>query len=220
MNKFLESTLGHFGVVVYTGTKNVEFDGEYVTGQWASQPTIIRFGLRPRAAAVELLNALSGRKNDSSQKAVLQFTRKYGPLNVPFIAGETFRFAIGDWKAQRNRLLISWKIVSTAGKQGRPVYIRVDGNNGDHFCIEHGCLSFRTKRLMTYMELEVASVPAQRLRKCANFAYGCESPYFFADDLRNKYCSDACSIAGKNRAKLEWWNENRKGGQDGTQKTR
>jgi hypothetical protein len=197
------------------GTRNVLLEGDHISGQWATAAVIYRID-KAHAIALDLLNTPHVGKR-SYADAALDFTKKFGPLTIPFSRGASFRFSISEWKETRQNLHIAWKVASSAAKWNQPFYLPLDG---DHFSFEKGRITFRTQKLITYAALEIASISAQRLRRCANFGYGCKSPFYFASDLRERYCSQMCANEAKKRAKLRWWNENRKGEEDGTQKAR
>ena len=215
VNNSLERRFEKIGIELQTGTRNVLLEGDDITGEWAPAAVVHRID-EPRAIALELLNATHVGKR-SYANAALAFTEKFGPLTIPFGHDASFKFSISEWKAARQNLHIAWKVASSAAKLNQPFYLPLDG---DHFSFDKGRITFCTQKLLTYAALEIASIPAARLRRCANFGHGCESPFFFASDLREKYCSQTCANEAKKRAKLKWWNDNRKGGEDGTRKTR
>jgi hypothetical protein len=218
MNSGLERKLDIFTIEVQTGTRDVALDGENITGAWVDKGAIHRIGEQPREIALHVLNPfLSGvRLTD----AVLDFTKRYGPLTVPFRSAEPFRFSIKEWKMARHFLHVLWKAASNGLKRKWPISIPVDKSDGDHFSFDDGRLTFRTQSLSTFMALEIARTPVEKFRQCANFGYGCKAPYFFANDLRERYCSEACARESKKRAKLDWWNNNRKGTKHVAKKTR
>lgn len=204
-------------VEVQTGTRNVALDGDYIAGMWDEKGAVYRLGER-RAIALDVLNLFLS--SDRLADAALDFTRRFGPLTAPFSGGEPFRFSIEEWKMARKYLHGVWKAASGGAERKWPFNIPVDGSGGDRFSGEDGRLVFRTQNLSTFMALEIAAVPVEKFRRCANFMFGCKAPFFFASDLRERYCSESCAREGKNRAKREWWNKNRGGGRDGAQKTR
>jgi hypothetical protein len=217
MNSGLERSSNNLRIEVQTGTRNVVLERDDITGEWDAESTIYRIG-EGRPIALNVLNPFLG--NDRLANAVLDFTQRFGPLTIPFCRGASFRFSINEWKMARKYLHVVWKAAGSGSKRKWPVNLPVDESDGDHFSFENGRLSFRTQNLSTFMALEIATIPAERFKRCANFGYGCKSPYFFANDLRERYCSETCARESKKRAKLKWWNENRRGGKDGTQETR
>ena len=205
MNNGLEHGLQNLGIEVRTGTRNVVLKDDYIIGEWASEATVYRID-KGRPIALDLLNHPHIGKCGYPD-AALAFTQKFGPLTIPFGRAASFRFSIAEWKAVRRELHFAWKAASSAVKRGQPLNLPLDG---DHFSLYKGQIRFRTQKLITYMALEIATIPAKNLRMCANFGYGCKSPFFFASDLREKYCSQSCAHEAKKRVKLKWWNENRR----------
>ncbi len=219
----LESIRSQFGIEVETGVSTVEQSGDQITGTWLSEPKIVSIGsLRP--VAVQLLN-MTMRSNPDPEIA-LRFTKKFGPLTTPYRPCSSFRFSTQDWIVEVSRLQETWVRVSHAIRNALPVNVVTGG--GDYFNFDAKQLTFRTRTLGLFVTLEVASVPASLLRKCANWPRlgeaprldFCRSPYFIAGDKREKYCSEACAQTAQRRSKLKWWNENRKGDNDGTEKAR
>jgi hypothetical protein len=223
MKRFLVSGFADFGIEVETGVANVELHGRNIVGTWLAAPKVIRSGAS-RPIAVELLNSLRGfdpgRLPDPRRlpEAALKFTKRFGPVSVPYRAGLAFSFTVDGWYLAVHQLRSAWAAVSYSSRKKAPIDIPLD--IGECFRFANGGLTFRTHRLDTFVILEIASVLAPRLCVCANNRFDCKCPYFIASDKREKYCSESCARAGKRRANLDWWNKNRKGGEDGTQKAR
>jgi hypothetical protein len=149
----------------------------------------------------------------------LKFTKKFGALTSPYCSGSSFQFSIAEWRSKQAALRATWAFVSRAGRHAIPNRIPVD--KGAYFGFHAGRLSFHTQRLDTFISLEIASVPAHLLCVCANRPGGCKSPFFIADDLRERYCSETCAQEGQKLAKRRWWKNNRGKEQvHGTQKAR
>ena len=207
MNSGLERDLNNIGIEVQTGIKSAVQEGEYVAGTWNAEGEMYRIG-EGRAIALDVLNPFL--RERSFANAVLEFTRKFGPLTIPFSRGESFRFSIREWKTARRALHFVWKAAASGRRSNRAVKIPCESNL-DYFNRSQGRLTFRTQTLSTYAALEIASIPAELLRTCENQKFGCKSPFFFASDLRERYCSATCAHEAKKRIKLKWWNENRRG---------
>jgi hypothetical protein len=223
MKSVLERSFEKMAIVVETGTADVSSESGYIAGRWASEAVVHRIEAarrldKPYPLALYLLNATYGR---SYEDAALYFTRKFGPLTIPFSSGASFGFSVSEWRAARQRLHIAWIEASSSGKSSatklsevkskQALYLPLDG---DSFSFEKGRITFSTQRLLTYAAFEIASISAKRLKICANFGcpgYTCIAPFFFAVDLREKHCSETCANEARNRSKLNWWNKNRKG---------
>jgi hypothetical protein len=217
MKTGLERSSNNLRIEVQTGTRDVVLEGDYITGAWDAEGRIYRIG-EGRALVLDVLNPFLG--TNRLADAALDVTKKFGPLTIPFCRGESFGFSIDEWKMARKYLLGVWRAASSGLKRKWPFNLPIDKCDGDHFSFENGQLTFRTQNLSTFMALEIATIPVERFKRCANFGYSCRSPYFFASDLRERYCSETCAHESKKRAKLKWWNDNRKGREDGTQKAR
>jgi hypothetical protein len=158
----------------------------------------------------ELLDSLPGVGRGCLEKAALDFTRKYGPLEFPYCAGEPFQFSVRDWGVSVRQLQDMWTWISKCSRKGIPLSIG-DGPFSARLRFINGRITFVTDFLPAFVALEMASVPAPLLCVCANRGKGCKSPYFIASDKREKYCSESCAQAAQRRVKLEWWNKNRRG---------
>lgn len=77
----------------------------------------------------------------------------------------------------------------------------------DLFRIDKTGLTYRCANLFHYMKLEIATVPCQRLRRSSRKGCG---QRFIAHDLREKYCPESCKTEERNRAKLRYWNNNKR----------
>jgi len=230
--------------------QSVDFQDDYIAGRWLATPKVIRAGAsRPVAVELlnslegaeperlpkpaellnalegglpkvaELLDSLPGVGRGRLEKAALYFTRKYGPLEFPYRAGEPFRFSVRDWGVIVRQLQDMWAWISKCRRKGIPLSIG-DGPFSTRLRFINGRITFVTDFLPAFVALEMASVPAPLLCVCTNRGKGCKSPYFIASDKREKYCSEDCAQAAQRRVKLEWWNKNRKGKQNGAEKTR
>jgi hypothetical protein len=210
----------NFGIAVETGVSNVEiqsvdFQDDCITGRWLATPKVIRAGAS-RPVAVELLNSLEGVGSDRLPEVALKFTKRYGPLEFPYRAGEPFRFLTHDWDVSVKQLQGIWAMVSNLSRKAAPLSV----GNGAYLRFANGRITFITRFLPAFVVCEMGSVPAPLLCVCANRGKGCKSPYFIASDKRERYCSESCAQASQRRVKLEWWNKNRKGKQNGAEKTR
>lgn len=223
MKRFLVSGYADFGIEVETGVSNAELQGMNITGTWLSAPKVIRSGAS-RPIAVELLNSLRGFDPGPFPdprrlpEAALKLTKKFGPLTIPYRAGLAFSFTVPGWWLAIHQLRNAWAAISHSSREKAAIDIPLD--LGECFRFANGGLTFRTHRLDTFVVLEIASLLAPRLSFCANNRFDCRAPYFISSDKREKYCSESCARAGKRRANLDWWNKNRKGGEDGVKKTR
>lgn len=210
---------------VETGTADAQVSGAIVSGTWLSAPKIVSFG-SARTIGVELLNMSLQSTPDPA--AILRFTKKFGALTVAYSPNQAFQFSIHDWRNRVALLAQLWEGIAHAGRKrlSTDIQIGLEGKGGFRFVA--GELAFVTDTLHVFVALEIASVPSSHLRMCANWprlmetyrSDYCRTPYFIAADTRDRYCSEACAQVAQRRAKLKWWNENRKGDSNGAKKTR
>ena len=73
--------MNNIGIEVQTGAKSAVPEGDYVAGKWDAVGEVYRIG-EGRAIALEVLNPFLGER--SFADAILEFTRKFGPLTIPF----------------------------------------------------------------------------------------------------------------------------------------
>jgi hypothetical protein len=211
------------GIEVETGAAEVSLEGDLIVGKWRPTPKVVHTGAR-RPVTVKLLNATEAVPENRVPQAALKFTREFGALTSPYASGQPFRFSVADWVAMQKHLQRVWSLVASPSRKGAPVNIEV--GKGEYFRFQPGRLTFRTQSLHMFVSLEIASVEAPRLSVCVNRMkwsvlprlYVCKTPYFIAGDLRQRYCSAECAQEAQRLFKLRWWNENRKGVDDGSKK--
>ena len=215
MKTYLDTLSRKFAIAVECGVSDVCLKGKVITGKWRKSPKVWTPASSPRSIAEELLNSTEAVSVADLPRVAAEFTKKYGPIMMPFQSGGCFQFSVSEWLSKRAELEATWRLVSAARRNapagGSPVKVCMD--RGEYFEFSAGRLRFRTTHLDTYVSLEIAAVPKSRLRVCENRlspSQGCKSPYFIATDLRNKYCSGTCSAAAVREAKRRWWNDNRK----------
>lgn len=155
---------------------------------------------RARSLTEEFLNC-----GDDPQ-SILHFTKRYGPVN-DLSGRDQFQFDIGEWRKDQARLRRWWEVFADYGRRSRQrASVVVEAVPRDLFRLDHKGLTYECANLSHYMVLEIASLPAQRLRRC--YRQGCKH-VFVARDLREKYCSDSCKTEERNRSKLRYWNEHK-----------
>lgn len=214
MKRTLDIGSANFGIAIETGVSNaeiqsVDFQDDYIVGRWADTPRVIRTGAS-RSVAVELLNSLEGIGLDRLPAVALKFTKKYGPLEFPYRAGEPFRFLTDDWAVSVKQLQGIWAMVSNLTRKAAPFSVGHGADLAASLQFANGRITFITRFLPAFVVCEMGAVPASLLCICANHGKGCNAPYFIASDKRERYCSEDCAQAAQRRVKLEWWNQNRK----------
>lgn len=185
------------------GVAHAELHGDEIVGAQKNPLTEVR------ASNGSALCALFANwPNDP--KGILNFTKRYGVLREPPRPGAPFSFPIADWRLDQALLRRRWEFASYMhNKWGLTNYrgrsqssIRVA--DGEAFVQCDGKLEYRTQSLLRLLQLELASLPPDRLRKCKR--PGCRT-YFFANHLKTYYCCDACGQWAQSEWKKNWWRE-------------
>lgn len=145
-----------------------------------------------------------------SPEGVLRFTLRYGSLRAPLKSGATFSFLIRDWQQDQSRIRSAWNMICYIFKKfGR---VRPDKSLeaipveiGEELIRRPGKLEYKTQSLFRLLSMEFASIPFERLRKCA--CPNCQTPYFVASHLGQQYCSEECARWAQRKWKKQWWND-------------
>src|SRR5271170_4040720 len=135
MKRFLVSGFADFGIEVETGISNVELHGKNISGKWLATPKVIRNGAS-RPIAVELLNSLRGVEPGALPEVALEFTKKFGPLTIPYRAASAFSFTVDGWWLAIHRLRYAWAAISHSSQKKAPVDIPLD--RGECFRFANG----------------------------------------------------------------------------------
>lgn len=213
----LERTAGVIRFSTLAGVESVCIDGDSIAGTW--KPDLTWKSPQPGKKGSAAENSANWQ---DSEKEILRFTKRYGPLEDRPMGGKQFRFSIEQWRSDREGIRFLWEIVRLGGDFGslgkfkdgvfRPDFI-MDGPNrwsmpareGDHFAYERGQLVYRTATLLQFLMLDLLSVPRDYLRKCKR--PDCPTSFFVADHLREDYCSPECKQWAQRLWKRNWWNE-------------
>jgi hypothetical protein len=142
-------------------------------------------------------------------EAILRFTRRFGSLRAPLISGATFSFLVSDWQRDQSQIRSQWNMISYVSKKfglvrhGALEQEAIPVELGEELIRRRGTLEYKTQSLFRLISLELASIPFERLRKCA--CPDCRTPYFVATHLGQKYCSDTCAQWAQREWKKAWW---------------
>lgn len=212
----LEQTAGAIRFSTLAGVESAYVEGDSIMGVWKPELTW-RFQPKKNGIAAEDFANWS-----DSEKAILRFTKRYGPLEARPIGGKQFRFSIEQWRNDREGIRFLWEIVRLGGDFGslgkgengvyRP-HFNIEGVNrwsipaqeGDHFAYEHGQLVYRTANLLRFLMLDLLSVPRRYLSMCKR--PNCRAGFFVAEHRREDYCSPECKQWAQRLWKRNWWNE-------------
>lgn len=215
MNCTPEKTLRRIGFYTLVGVEDVHRDGEGIVGRW-SQSLRRFYSPQARTLAEDFANW------SCDEDGALRFTKLYGPLDDSPQPGATFQFKLRDWGFFQQSFRKSWEHLrpqrgvqkGLVDFQGQRVESSWEYSDGQ--------LAYRTPNLRRFLFLDLFSIPAERLRKCAN--PNCETPCFVARHLKQLYCSPACAEEGQRAWKRRWWKEHgqewRKGKRDSRRKTK
>jgi hypothetical protein len=199
------SNLRH-GISFFTlaGVSSAELRGSEIVGTQQSPLPEVR-GPENAVLCAEFANW----PNDA--EGVLRFTQRYGALRAPLIPGAKFSFQISDWQKDQALIRSSWEMTRyIAQKFGllkygnfRQAAVRIE--EGEEFIIRERGLEYRTGSLFRLLWMELISIPIVRLRKCLQL--DCQTPFFVATHLGQKYCSKQCAHRAQREWKRDWWRE-------------
>jgi hypothetical protein len=197
---------------VLAGTAEAGLLGESIVGRFGNAPLVITNEAR-------LCEAFANSADTPAQ--ILRFTKKYAPL-VTAMPGEGFRFPLHEWLFYRNRFRDEWKGIARAHsgsllRQMKAIFPEVTMEVPNVFIFEQGSslisgrdgIVLQQSNFLPVIELCFHGLPWERIRVCP--APECKKPFFVATHLKQNYCGNAeCVAWGDRKAKLSWWNQNKK----------
>src|SRR5260370_36343950 len=184
------------------GVSSAELRGDDIVG--VQQSPLPEFRV-PRN--VDFCAEFANWPNDAG--GVLRFTQQYGALRAPLIPGAKFSFRISNWQKDQAQIRSVWVMTQyVSDKFGldhngdfHQKVIRVE--EGEELVRRVEGLEYRTGSLFRLLWMEVASIPIERLRKCGR--PDCQTPYFVATHLGQKYCSKPCGDWAQREWKMDCW---------------
>jgi hypothetical protein len=211
----LEQTAHAIRFSTLAGVESAFVDGSSIAGTWKPDLTWRFQPTRKGDAAEDCANT-------DTEREILRFTKRYGPLDARAVGGGVFRFPLDQWREDREKIRFLWDIVRLHGdfeslgkvENGvfRPHFIGEGPNRwsmpaqeGDHFAYERGQLVYRTATLLRFLTFDLLSVRREYLRKCKR--PDCTTSFFVAEHLRQDYCSPECKQWAQRLWKRNWWNE-------------
>jgi hypothetical protein len=140
--------------------------------------------------------------------AISRFTQKYDPLTARLRSGQRLntKFAVVDWLRLQKDFRDAWDKLSRPRQLIHFAELPVVAKEEFHWWFSD--LSYRTANLYRLLLLELYSLPRRSLRRCVRPS--CETPYFVAAHLRQKYCAN-CKRVVRLEGKRRWWSRNRGG---------
>jgi hypothetical protein len=182
------------------GVDNAQLDGELIVGRFADSLKLF-YDLKGKSLFEEFANWPSG------ERKVLDFTRRYGPLEEGARERGTFKFSLEQWRFSQTSFRETWEHLQP--RPGvRPISGLYQDRGGHGWAYDGGRLTYRAVNLKELMLLSLWACPKERLRKCAR--PDCPHPYFVARHLKQNYCSEPCATWGQRQWKLKWWKEHGK----------
>jgi hypothetical protein len=139
---------------------------------------------------------------------IIRFTERYGPLDARLKPGERQNtcFKISDWQNLQREYRNIWDgLMLRRGKMRLPT-ASLPAVAGEEFLWWFDDLRFNAGSLYRLLLLELYSMPRARLRKCRRAE--CQTPYFVAEHLSQRYCAK-CKTEARLEGKRRWWSKNR-----------
>jgi hypothetical protein len=170
------------------GVQNVRIEGGAVVGEWNSLPTKIWGSGRAELAAAFA-------NWPSAPESIVMFTRKYGPISGFRKPGAKFCYTLAGWRRRQEEFRWIWQNAGKAEHVMPP----------DHAALvcENGRLVIVPYHLHTFLFMELATIPSQRLRICESRA--CVQGYFITSHLSRRFCSVLCTASRQRELKRECW---------------
>ena len=191
-----------FVLEVRTGVDGASVHGAgSIHGRWKEYGPILRIDSK-----IRLLEDFANWADDP--RSILRFTKRYGPLDLPFKGGQEFHFTIKQWRRRQKEFRDRWEKEMVVF--GKPInvfpFFSFKAKPGEAIEVSFGKLSFRTSTLYRLLVLGLYSRSSMALKKCGNPE--CDSSYFLCKERRKQtYCSDLCARWAQKKWKREWWNK-------------
>jgi hypothetical protein len=131
-------------------------------------------------------------------QSIMEFTRRYGPLEAAPVSGAEFEFYWFDWIQTQKRFCSMWRRTGIFGLDARE---RSSGT----LAFRNGWLTYTAPNLYVYLYMDLVTCEAQRLRICKRA--DCPHPYFIARHLKQRFCTERCGEWGQREWKKQWWTE-------------
>lgn len=182
---------------VLAGVESARLDGEAVVCQLAN------FDQMRELRASEPIPLIMKFANWSQEPAgILNFAHQYGPLREPSGSQEEARFTLGEWRQSQDWFRRHWGRPSSSGWD-RTFIGRLSDSSSYAWTYRNRRLEYKAGSLQEFLWLTFYSLPPERLRKCSG--PHCQTPYFIAEHLNQKCCSDGCKREAQKQSKLSWW---------------
>ena len=191
--------------------KDVEWKQDRVVGRWGEEPAKRFYGPKRRRLVEDFVNW------DTTPDELVRFVAVYGPLDIPerivesFLIttlqpGEPFETTLDEWRTAQEYLRKLWKVQIHLG--GRADDTEFELKPGEFIRFYNGRLAeVLVKNLYRLMKMELAVLPADRFKICANKEKCQDHTFFIADHKNQLYCCRVCTDIAQRSVKLAWWNK-------------
>ena len=189
--------------------KDVEWKQDRVTGRWGEEPAKRFYGPKRRRLVEDFVNW------DTTPDELVRFVAVYGPLRIPerivgrFLVtepqvGEAFEVTLDQWRTAQEYLRTLWKVQIDFGGDDTEFALEP----GESVRFQNGRLAeIRAKNLDRLMLMELAVLPADRFKICANKEKCEDNTYFIADHKNQLYCCRVCTDIAQLSSKRAWWDK-------------
>jgi hypothetical protein len=150
---------------------------------------------------------------DATPDELGRFVGVYGPLHIPerlvdhwLITtpqpGEPFEVTLDEWRTAQEYLRALWKVQIDFGGDDTEFELKP----GESVRFYNGRLAeIRANNLYRLMVMELAVLPADRFKICANKEKCEDNTYFIADHNNQLYCCRVCKDIAQLSSKRKWW---------------
>jgi len=164
--------------------------------------------------------------------AILKFTKKYGPVVVPFRKtgrqfgyaipkrqrltvterlwpGQAWSFSLESWRSRQVGLQQEWETRAEC-EEDAPLF-RLGHEDELQFHKTEDQITLRVASPERFLPISLYALPAERMKTCNRPREdGCPTPYFIATHFSQAYCSPECAAWAQKAVKRNWWKERQK----------
>ena len=189
--------------------KDVEWKKDRVVGRWGEEPAKRFYGPKRRRLVEDFVNW------DATPDELARFVAVYGPLHIPerteggftittLQVGDPFETTLDEWRTAQEYLRKLWKVQIDLGGDDTEFELKP----GEFIRFRNGRLAeILVKNLYRLMLMELAVLPADRFKICANKEKCEDHTYFIADHKNQLYCCRVCTDIAQRSGKRAWWNK-------------
>jgi hypothetical protein len=138
---------------------------------------------------------------------ILKFTKLYGPLETRPSSGADYKFSLNSWRAAQQSMRETWELFARIKPRELSQTI-IEVAPREQLIRRNGRLEYRASSLLRLIQLELTSIPTERLRQCKCERSDCPQRYFVAHHLGQLYATEPCARAAQREWKKQWWKDN------------